>query len=150
MNQPINHLGQPIGFPVADWSPRARPPRAPIEGHYCRLEPLDGARHGADLYRANQEDREGRIWTYMPYGPFETLGAYRDWIEAACRGDDPLYHAIVDLQSAKAVGVATTIPTTIPTTMATNMFQPSPMAPHAASPATAPAVETASRSPTTK
>ena len=106
MNQPINHLGQPIGFPVADWSPRARPPRVPIEGHYCRLEPLDGARHGADLYRANQEDREGRIWTYMPYGPFETLRAYRDWIEAACRGDDPLYHAIVDLQTAKAVGVA--------------------------------------------
>jgi RimJ/RimL family protein N-acetyltransferase len=106
MNQPINHLGQPIGFAVADWSPRARPPRSPIEGHYCRLEPLDGARHGADLHQANQEDREGRIWTYMPYGPFQTLEAYRDWIEADCRGDDPLFHAIVDLRSGTALGVA--------------------------------------------
>jgi RimJ/RimL family protein N-acetyltransferase len=106
MNQRVNHLGQPIGFPVADWSPRARPPRSPIEGQYCRLEPLDGARHGAELFRANREDREGRIWTYMPYGPFETLEAYRDWIETDCRGDDPLYHAIIDLRTGTAVGVA--------------------------------------------
>jgi RimJ/RimL family protein N-acetyltransferase len=106
MNQPINHLGQPIGFPLAEWSPRARPPRSPIEGRYCRLEPLDSVRHGADLHQANQEDREGRIWTYMPYGPFQTLEAYLDWIEADCRGDDPLYHAIVDLRTGKALGVA--------------------------------------------
>jgi RimJ/RimL family protein N-acetyltransferase len=106
MSQPVNHLGQPIGFPVADWSPRARPPRSPMVGHYCRLEPLDAACHGAELHRANREDRDGRIWTYLPYGPFETLRAFRDWIEAECRGDDPLYHAIVDLRSGTAVGVA--------------------------------------------
>jgi RimJ/RimL family protein N-acetyltransferase len=106
MSQPVNHLGQPIGFPVADWSPRARPPRSPMVGQYCRLEPLDAARHGAELHRANREDRDGRIWTYLPYGPFETLRAFRDWIDAECRGDDPLYHAIVDLRSGTALGVA--------------------------------------------
>jgi RimJ/RimL family protein N-acetyltransferase len=30
----------------------------------------------------------------------------RDWIETDCRGDDPLYHAIIDLRTGTAVGVA--------------------------------------------
>jgi len=106
VSQPLNHLGQPIGFPVADWTPRPRPPRTPMVGRACRLEPLDAARHGADLHRANCEDREGRIWTYMPYGPFGSLEAYLAWIEADCRGDDPLFHAIVDPDSGEARGVA--------------------------------------------
>ncbi|HYL72154.1 MAG TPA: GNAT family N-acetyltransferase, partial [Candidatus Dormibacteraeota bacterium] len=39
-----NHLDQPIGFPLPDWSPRPRPPRAPMEGRFCRIEPLDPER----------------------------------------------------------------------------------------------------------
>ena len=101
-----NHLGQPIGFPVADWAPRDPPPRAAMEGRTCRVEPLDAARHAADIHDANRADAEGRNWTYLPYGPFDTPEAYRAWAEAASRGDDPLFHAILDKASGKAAGVA--------------------------------------------
>ncbi len=106
MSEQVNHLGQPIGFPVPGWRPRPLPPRSAMLGRSCRVEPIDADRHAADLHDANARDREGRIWTYLPYGPFETSAAYRQWMESACLGDDPLFHAIVEGQSGKAVGVA--------------------------------------------
>jgi RimJ/RimL family protein N-acetyltransferase len=101
-----NALGQPIGFPLPDWSPRPHPPRTPIEGRFCRVEPLDPERHAAQLFAANGEDKEGRNWTYLPRGPYASFAEYRSWAEAACRGDDPLFHAIIDIASGHAVGVA--------------------------------------------
>jgi RimJ/RimL family protein N-acetyltransferase len=101
-----NELGQPIGAPLPNWSPRPLPPRIPIEGRFCRVEPLDPGRHAAELFAANSEDAEGRNWTYLPYGPFPSFDLYRDYLAAASRRDDPLCHAIVDLASGHAVGVA--------------------------------------------
>jgi RimJ/RimL family protein N-acetyltransferase len=106
MEQHRNPLGQPVGAPLPDWSPRSRPPRAPIDGRFCRVEPLDGARHAADLFEANGDDREGRLWTYLAYGPFATEAAYRAWVDEASRRDDPLFHAIVERKTGRAVGVA--------------------------------------------
>jgi RimJ/RimL family protein N-acetyltransferase len=101
-----NSLGQPIGFDVPGWSARPRPPRTAMEGRYAAVEPIDADRHAADLFAANSEDEEGRMWTYMPYGPFTTLAEYRAWIEKACLGDDPLFHAIRDKRTGRAGGVA--------------------------------------------
>ncbi len=101
-----NELGQPIGPALPDWSPRARPPRTPIEGRFCRVEPLDPGRHAVDLFAAISDDIEGRNWTYLPYGPFPSFDPYRAHLEAAARRDDPLVHAIVERSSGLAVGVA--------------------------------------------
>jgi RimJ/RimL family protein N-acetyltransferase len=101
-----NELGQPIGAALPNWSPRPLPPRAPIEGRYSRVEPLEPARHAADLFAANSDDLEGCNWTYLPYGPFASFGLYREFLEAAARRNDPLVHAIVDGASGRAVGVA--------------------------------------------
>ena len=106
MQQIVNELGQPVGVPLEGWTPRARPPGTAMKGRYCRIEPLDPSRHAADLYDANCQDREGRIWTYLPYGPFENLDDYRGWLTKACKGQDPLFHAIVDSSNGRAVGLA--------------------------------------------
>ena len=36
-----NHLGQPIGPPLPDWTPRPHPPHTELHGRLCRLEPAD-------------------------------------------------------------------------------------------------------------
>ncbi|MBV9826515.1 MAG: GNAT family N-acetyltransferase [Alphaproteobacteria bacterium] len=106
-NEPLhNLLGQTVGAPVEGWSARALPPRTAIEGRFCAVEPLDPARHTAELFAANAKDRDGRNWTYYPYGPFAELADYRRWIEAACADPHRLFHAIRDTASGKAVGVA--------------------------------------------
>ncbi|HEX6144469.1 MAG TPA: GNAT family protein [Geminicoccaceae bacterium] len=106
MDQPTNHLGQPIGFPVPGWQRRPPPPRTALEGRWTRLEPLDPDRHAGDLFEAYAADREGRIWTYLPYGPFEDEAGLRDWIARFALGDDPLFHAILERRSGRALGVA--------------------------------------------
>jgi RimJ/RimL family protein N-acetyltransferase len=109
---PLDHpfattdLGQPTGAALPGWTPRPRPPRTAMEGRFCRVEPVDPARHAADLFAANSADSAGRNWTYLPYGPFKAPADYRAWMEKACLGDDPLFHAIVDQASGKALGLA--------------------------------------------
>lgn len=75
-------------------------------GHYCRVEPLAPERHAAELYEANARDPSGRAYTYLFSGPFDSLAAYLQWMKSSCLGDDPLFHAIVDSATGKAVGVA--------------------------------------------
>jgi RimJ/RimL family protein N-acetyltransferase len=106
MAQRRNHLGQPVGAPVAGWSPRPPPPRTAMTGRFCTVEPLDPPRHAAQLFAAYAEDREGRMWTYLPRGPYGSVDEYRSFAEAACRAADPLVHAILDNTTGKAVGTA--------------------------------------------
>lgn len=106
MSQKYNELDQPIGFAIPDWTPPPRPDRTILHGRYCRVEPLEPKRHADDLYAAIQQDEQGVSWTYMPYGPFATPAAYRRWLDEACCGDDPLFFALVDSASDKALGVA--------------------------------------------
>lgn len=101
----VNDLGQPIGYLVPGWTPRPRPTARPMEGRWCRLEPLDPARHADDLYHSNSAEERGRMWTYLPYGPFESLAAYRAWVEGVAGCDDPMFFAVVDV-AGRAVGVA--------------------------------------------
>ena len=102
----VNELGQPIGFPLPGWRPPPHPPREAMAGRFCRLEPLDPARHAEDLYRANALDVDARHWTYLPYGPFADFAAYRAWMDATCLGPDPLFFAVVDPRTDSPVGVA--------------------------------------------
>jgi len=106
MAEHCNGLGQPIGFPLPQWTARSRPPRSAMDGRFCRVEPVDPERHAADLHAANSLDREGRNWTYLPYGPFARLEDYRPWLDRASSGDDPLVHAVIELRAGRAVGVA--------------------------------------------
>ena len=78
----VNQHNQPIGRPVPGWTTRPKPPRAPIEGRFCRIEILDPQKHAADLFAANRLDMDGRNWTYLGYGPFDRLEDYRAWARA--------------------------------------------------------------------
>jgi RimJ/RimL family protein N-acetyltransferase len=106
MEPSTNALGQTIGFPLPDWSPPPLPPREPLQGRFCRLEPLDPDRHAAALFTAIAVDEDERSWTYLPYGPFPDLASYRAWMLGCCQGDDPLFFAIIDQANGQPVGVA--------------------------------------------
>ncbi len=102
---PTNTLGQPIGFSVLDWKVPPLPPREVVTGRYCRLEPLSPD-HAKDLFEANSQDHENRNWTYLFHGPFETFEVYVEWLTTVSQSSDPLFFAVVDGKTQKAVGVA--------------------------------------------
>jgi RimJ/RimL family protein N-acetyltransferase len=106
MTDEVNQLGQPVGAKLPGWSPRKLPPRTPMAGRFCAVEPLDPERHAAQLFAAYAEDVEGRMWTYLPRGPYASLDEYKGWARVACQSDDPLVHAIIDNATGEAVGTA--------------------------------------------
>ena len=77
-----------------------------MEGRLCCLAPLDPAAHAESLYLANAIDTTGQMWTYLPYGPFADLAAYRQMLDKAAASTDTLFFAILDKATTRAVGLA--------------------------------------------
>lgn len=101
-----NALGQSIGSDLSEWNGCNRPTKTAIKGKYCWLEPLNPEAHGSQLFDAFCLDSDGRNWTYLPYGPFDSLEEFHQWLEARCCGDDPLFYAVIDSNTGQAVGMA--------------------------------------------
>lgn len=101
-----NEFGQPIGPSLAGWIAPSPPPKKPLLGRYCQVVPLNPAEHGPDLHAANQLASDDSDWTYLSYGPFASLEVYLTWLNQACLTNDPLFYAIIEATSGKAVGVA--------------------------------------------
>ena len=94
----------PVGTPLPDWTPRPWPPGTSMKGRFVTVELLDPDLHADDLFEAASEDRNGRNWAYMPYGPFADRAAHRSWVEDMYAGKDPFLHAVIDNATGKAVG----------------------------------------------
>jgi RimJ/RimL family protein N-acetyltransferase len=77
-----------------------------MNGRFCRIEILDADRHAKDLDEANRTDEQGGMWTYLPYGPFDQLATYDRWVRELAAVNDPSFHAIIELATGRAVGVA--------------------------------------------
>jgi len=101
-----NKLGQPIGHPMDNWQPCPTPSPIEMSGSFCQLQPLNCAKHAEDLYSHFQLDSENKIWTYLPYGPFKDFSEFSNWLTQKSQSQDPLFFAIIDKNSGRALGVA--------------------------------------------
>ncbi len=106
LQAPARADDRPVGPPVTS-PPGKLPERRALDGRHVRLEPVDARQHGGDLFHASHDrDPEGRLWTYMPYGPFVDLAAFTDWLEGCAKSHDPLFYALVDKATGRASGMA--------------------------------------------
>ncbi len=98
--------GLPIGVETAT-HPAPRPERITLEGRFVRLEPLDATKHTDDIYAASHGDNKHVIWQYLFEAPFPDRAAFKAHIERKAASEDPLFYAIIDKATGKAVGYAT-------------------------------------------
>jgi RimJ/RimL family protein N-acetyltransferase len=103
---PDPSTGLPIGVETETYV-APRPERITIDGRYVRLEPLDPLKHTDDLYAASHGDDKYLIWQYLFEAPFADHAAFKAHIERKAISEDPLFYAIIDKASGKAVGYAT-------------------------------------------
>jgi RimJ/RimL family protein N-acetyltransferase len=89
---------------LTQWKGCPRPGRTVLEGRHVRLEPLDPARHGDDLYLAATEgDAQARFRYLFEYPP-SSRAEFQSWLEKVAASEDPLFFAVVDKASGMAVG----------------------------------------------
>jgi RimJ/RimL family protein N-acetyltransferase len=77
----------------------------PMHGRYCAVVALDPDRHGPSLYETNADDRDGRMWTYLPFGPFVSFDAYRTALSSWAARSDWTTYTILD-EEERPAGVA--------------------------------------------
>lgn len=89
---------------LTHWQPCPMPDHRPLTGRFVRLEALDVARHGDDLWAALQGP-DPALWDYLPYGPFTERAAFDAWLGGNADSRDPLFYAVIDLASGHALGL---------------------------------------------
>ena len=89
-----------------DTSPARRPARTTLKGRWVTLAPLDPHAHGDSLYAGTQGENGERLWQYLFEGPFSDRVAFDSHLQRIAASEDPLFFAIVDSASARALGYA--------------------------------------------
>ncbi|MBR0644996.1 GNAT family N-acetyltransferase [Plastoroseomonas hellenica] len=86
------------------WKGAPPPDRITLEGRYARLEPLDPARHTADLLASAQKPGAEDRFRYLGDEAPADLAAFAPWMEKASASPDPLFFAVIDRITGRAEG----------------------------------------------
>lgn len=88
---------------LRDWHSRPRPARVRLEGLFCRLEPLDPARHGTELFAASMAPGADERFRYLFDAP-QDRGDFEGWLTRSALSEDPLFFAVIDSASRRCEG----------------------------------------------
>jgi RimJ/RimL family protein N-acetyltransferase len=81
-----------------------RPRAVAYGGIYAELVPFEVA-HVPPLFAASHGADASELWTYLPYGPFESEQAMHDWLEPFGGGGEPLLFTVGDPGSQAPIGM---------------------------------------------
>jgi RimJ/RimL family protein N-acetyltransferase len=95
---PIGELVEPL---TAEW-----PVAKQLAGSSVRLEGLDPAAHGQALWETTGGLQNAVLWQYMSEGPFTARSEFDTAMHDAAGKRDPVFYAIVDKGSSRALGRA--------------------------------------------
>ncbi len=88
---------------LSQWTPRPLPERRVLEGRYCRLEPLDVARHGEQLFAASMAPDAEERHRYLFEGAMDRE-AFFPWLKERAASTDPLFFAVIDKATGRVEG----------------------------------------------
>lgn len=89
---------------LSQWKGAPRPERVSLEGRYALLEPLDPARHGADLLASARAPGADDRFRYLFEDAPGDAAAFKTWIDKASAGTDPFFYAVIDKRTGCAEG----------------------------------------------
>ncbi|MBT9529659.1 MAG: GNAT family N-acetyltransferase [Pseudomonas sp.] len=88
------------------WQAARTPDAAVLPGSRVRLERLDPARHGDDLWQAlHGADADPHMWTYMGYGPFASRADFAQWLDSLDAARDSVFYTVIANSSGQALGL---------------------------------------------
>jgi RimJ/RimL family protein N-acetyltransferase len=93
-----------MGLDLSIWIGTPRPERLVLEGRHARLEPLDPARHGDDLYALTQASDAGDRHRYLFDSPPANREIFDQWLASRAASEDPLFFAVIDTATGRVEG----------------------------------------------
>ncbi len=99
-------LSLPLGNLVKPIAHVDLPQRTDYKGEFITLSPVSPQADAGELYACSHgSDMKEWIWTYMGYGPFESIHSMRKWLEDGARSNDPLFLTVHHRESRRRVGM---------------------------------------------
>lgn len=89
---------------LSDWSPRPLPTRAPMDGRFVRLEPIDPRVHAEGLFDASTTPDAGDRFRFLSDFPPPNREAFDEWIIKASSTVDPMMFVLIDKTTDKIGG----------------------------------------------
>ncbi len=93
-----------LGEPVAGWKVPPEPVGQVLSGSFVQLVPLDPDAHAEALLPSYLG--HDQVWDYLPYGPFETVAAFRAWMKEVTQLPAHQFFGIKNLEMDAWQGVA--------------------------------------------
>ena len=91
---------------LANWKGVPAPTAQLLEGRFIRLEKLDPARHGDDLFHAlHGPGADPKLWDYLPYGPFPERSTFDAWLNNHAANSDPYFFSVIDRATGQVQGI---------------------------------------------
>ena len=78
---------------LKNWTPRPFPERKVLQGRYCRLEPLDVAKHGGDIWAAFKG--AANVWTWLPAPQPQDRAEYEALLDTMVKNRDICPFAVI-------------------------------------------------------
>ncbi|MGC5701761.1 GNAT family N-acetyltransferase [Pseudomonas sp. NFXW11] len=95
-----------MSISLADWKGAPAPSATLLEGRFIRLERLDPARHGDQLFQALQgPGADPKLWDYLPYGPYPERPVFDTWLAGHAAASDPYFFSVIDSASGQVQGL---------------------------------------------
>ncbi len=89
----LNAFGQPIGACTRGWAGASFPEAGQLSGDNARLIRANSAQHALALYK-EFDPANLQLWTYMPYGPFDSAEHYYQWMQHISKREDARFYCI--------------------------------------------------------
>ena len=102
----MTKIDRPVGPAVDPLPPGSKPDMRPLHGLWMWLEPVSAVKHAQSLFESFADsDPKGHVWTYLGYGPWQSLEQFEAWLKEREASRDPWFYAFINRASGKAVGM---------------------------------------------
>lgn len=100
------HTARPVGPIVSPLPSGLLPDLRLLPGRWLHLVPLNVEHHGQNLWNSiNGKDEDGKLWTYMAFGPFADQATFIEWLKARQAQKDAWFYAYVKRDTGEALGM---------------------------------------------
>lgn len=99
-------LALPLGAVIESPAHVDVPRQTNYEGEFIILSPVNPQADADELYEcAHGSALKEQMWTYMSYGPFDSVHSMRRWLEDRAESKDPLFFTVHHRKSRRRVGM---------------------------------------------